>query len=499
MTVTDNGLFGGNRQWLVQVAPDPALFTGGQGALAVELGFEVTVGELLSASVNASAWPFDLPTNNSPYGAGPDGLNVNTTSDTVFAAFGSNPFNNGNPVPVLTIVTQGAGETTLTWGGYDVPLGGGVVVKGARIAQAGTTYNGYQGSLTLGGTLGDAWDNSSGSGRWSDAINWADNTEPTATSAVTFPVGFPNGDSVITLAAAETAAALTLNDNYTLTGGSLTLPAGATISVAAGKTATINSALNVTTWTKSGNGTLTVPNVHADALTVGAGALVTAPNGGTSVLKALSIAGPPNAPSAKIDLTSSAAIVDYPAAGPNPAVTIREQIISGRGGSGLGKMWNGLGITSSTAASSAINSMSVGYANNATMPLGPQTTFRGQTVDTSTVLMRFTRTADANLDGVVNNDDVTIVGANYAPAFAKPFWALGDFDYNGFVDNDDITLLGAFYNPSAPPIPVPTGALANAATVPEPAALILLAGGLLASGVLFAHRNGGFLRSNACG
>ena len=65
-------------------------------------------------------------------------------------------------------------------------------------------------------------------------------------------------------------------------------------------------------------------------------------------------------------------------------------------------------------------------------------------------LCAYTRTGDANLDGVVNNDDVTIVGANYAPGFAKPRWALGDFDYNGFVDNDDVTLLGVYYNP--PPL-----------------------------------------------
>ena len=67
--------------------------------------------------------------------------------------------------------------------------------------------------------------------------------------------------------------------------------------------------------------------------------------------------------------------------------------------------------------------------------------------------MRFTRTGDANLDGIVNNDDVTIVGANFAPGFAKPRWDLGDFDYNGFVDNDDVTLLGVFYNPGGPMVP----------------------------------------------
>ena len=29
-------------------------------------------------------------------------------------------------------------------------------------------------------------------------------------------------------------------------------------------------------------------------------------------------------------------------------------------------------------------------------------------------------------------------------------WYLGDFDYSGMVDDSDVTLLGAFYSPSAP-------------------------------------------------
>ena len=82
----------------------------------------------------------------------------------------------------------------------------------------------------------------------------------------------------------------------------------------------------------------------------------------------------------------------------------------------MGKTWNGQGITSTAAAAAPVNSMSVGYAVNGQLPLGAFPTFRGQTVDASTVLVRFTRTGDANLDGLVNNDDVTIVGANFAPA-----------------------------------------------------------------------------------
>jgi len=104
------------------------------------------------------------------------------------------------------------------------------------------------------------------------------------------------------------------------------------------------------------------------------------------------------------------------------------------------------------------------------LPLGAFTSFRGQTVDSTSVLVAFTRTADANLDGVVNDDDVTIVGASYAPGVAGASWAVGDFDYNGFVDDDDVTLLGAFYNPSASPLAAPG---ASVVAVPEPGSLTL--------------------------
>jgi hypothetical protein len=114
------------------------------------------------------------------------------------------------------------------------------------------------------------------------------------------------------------------------------------------------------------------------------------------------------------------------------------------------------------------------------MPLGPLATFRGQSVDATSVLMAFTRTGDANLDGVVNDDDVTIVGASYAPGVPQAAWALGDFDYNGFVDDDDVTLLGAFYDPLAAPLAGPpaepgaSGSADGVAAVPEPATLKLL-------------------------
>jgi hypothetical protein len=226
--------------------------------------------------------------------------------------------------------------------------------------------------------------------------------------------------------------------------------------------------------------TLTATHVRQSSLTIGAGGKVTTRLGGTtSSLASLSLAGTPAAPTATLDLTNSALVVDYPVAGPSPDATIREQIISGRGGSGLGKTWNGPGITSSQAAADPVNSMSVGYAVNGTLPLGPYADFRGIPVDNSSVLMRYTRTGDANLNGVVDNNDVTIVGANFAPGFEKPRWDLGDFDYNGFVDNNDVTLLGVYYNPGATPIPAPADS-AGVAAVPEPSTLAMLLLGVLA-------------------
>jgi hypothetical protein len=182
------------------------------------------------------------------------------------------------------------------------------------------------------------------------------------------------------------------------------------------------------------------------------------------------------APGATFDLTNNAAIVDYAAT--SPAATVGELILTGRGGPGLGASWSGAGITSSTAATTnrvQPDSRSIGYAENAALPLGALTSFHGVKLDDTSILIAFTRTGDANLDGVVNDDDVTIVGATYAPGVPQPSWALGDFDYNGFVDDDDVTLLGAFYDPSAPLIVRPIVSAEDLRAVPEPASLALLA------------------------
>jgi parallel beta-helix repeat protein len=179
------------------------------------------------------------------------------------------------------------------------------------------------------------------------------------------------------------------------------------------------------------------------------------PSGETSVITSLSLGT-----GATLEIGNNALVIDY--SGASPVETVREKTLSGRGGPGLGASWTGMGITSNAVAQAnqaEPESRSVGYAENALLPLGPYTAFRGVPVDDTAVLIAFTPTGDANLDGLVNDDDVTIVGATYAPGVSQPHWPRGDFDYNGFVDDDDVTLLGVFYEPSANPQVLPPAAL----------------------------------------
>ena len=135
--------------------------------------------------------------------------------------------------------------------------------------------------------------------------------------------------------------------------------------------------------------------------------------------------------------------------------------------------------------------LAIGYGENSALPLGSYTTFAGQTVGSSSILVKFTRGADADLDGIVGNSDVTIVGGKFGAAGSGE-WYFGDFDYSGSCDNADVTALGELFNPSAPPLSgEQLGAQfgsafaaafeggAGGSAVPEPAGLVILGLGAL--------------------
>ncbi len=195
LVVSDLGLNGNtNREWLIEIAPDPTLFGPGGGSVSVELAFEITGTALVGATANDTAWPFQIPGNDPFTGGISAGLQVNLAADNVFASLGSDLFVTGDAVTTLIIETFGSGPTTLSWGGQTLLEGTQFAYVGSRINQAGIAFDGYQGSLSAGsGPDGDF----NGDSLWNctdiDALSGA---IATASSDLSFDM---NGDGIISL------------------------------------------------------------------------------------------------------------------------------------------------------------------------------------------------------------------------------------------------------------------------------------------------------------
>lgn len=220
-------------------------------------------------------------------------------------------------------------------------------------------------------------------------------------------------------------------------------------------------------------GTLTCNGGRQDTLTLaGSAALRSKGSGGaTLALANLSIAGAPGAWTGKLDLADNALVLDYSAA--SPLATARDQIIAGwNGGAG-----NGNGIT--TSSSLAGRALGYGEASDLLGLSGSQTAlWQGQTVDATSVLVRYTLAGDADLSGSVDFPDLTALAAHYGSA---GLWSEGDFNHDGQVNFFDLTALSSNYG-NVLAGAVPTGAVdfsadlaAAFASVPEPGGALPLA------------------------
>jgi len=274
------------------------------------------------------------------------------------------------------------------------------------------------------------------------------------------------------------------NGTYTLSGGTLTDPAivvgkngsGAFVqNTASGPSTLIATSLTISGGTGTGSynyqaGVLNVSNIqintggvftHAAAGAVSANALalsgtgqyiMTAGNNKALVLNSLSITG-----ASTLDVNDNAVIVNYGSDTTHSARdAIRNLLKNGRNaGAAQAAPWNGAGGIVSTYANQNGNgfNLAVGYADNtdlaAVRASGSYTTFGGQTVASNTVLVQLTRGADATLDGVVDGQDVAIIGTH----FQKPGsgqWCFGDFDYSGTCDGSDVAVLGTTFGKTSP-------------------------------------------------
>lgn len=326
------------------------------------------------------------------------------------------------------------------------------------------------------------------SGSWSNAANWTSGIAGAAGDTAYF--GSSAAPRLVTVDGARTAGMFAFDSaqSYTIGGSTISLDglAGqsaiyvatgshqidAPISAVDALTITVapaGSTLTLTTLqptnaaiTKAGAGTAILNNVRAASLSVNAGRLRVAPTGttaATSSVSALSIAGMTDAWSATLDLADNAMIVNY--TGTSPLATIRNQIKSGSSA-----MWSGTGITSSIAASVAIDGSNIhktalGYAEASELGLN---NFAGLPIAGNAVVIRYTLAGDANLDGMVNAIDFNAVATKFGSAASN--WTTGDFNYDGTINSLDFDLLAVNFNFSQP-IP----AVLSASLIPEPAAI----------------------------
>jgi hypothetical protein len=132
-----------------------------------------------------------------------------------------------------------------------------------------------------------------------------------------------------------------------------------------------------------------------------------------------------------LDITNNRIIIDG-ATNPSTEGWLLKCLASGYNGG----LWNGPGIDSSMAAASG-GVYGVGFAD-ANDPGVPGLT-SGQ------VEVAYTLVGDANMDGVVNSIDFSILATNFNQAVSQG-WEDGDFNYDGRVNGADFLMMVQNFN-----------------------------------------------------
>jgi HEAT repeat protein len=373
-------------------------------------------------------------------------------------------------------------QTTVTGlSGISQPL---PVLNGFEITAGQSTWNGANGAS------------------WNSAGNWAEGDVPTGKGRnATFAGmgGSVNVQSPVTVGFINLTgsnytiggATITLDDNSvnsSVSGGvtgraaiavgstssfnqlissPLMLAKDTTVTVTrAQQTLTLSSLQSSNSWlTKAGPGTLALNNVRATGLAVNGGRVHVLPGrsaGGTSAVGSLTVTA-----GATLDLADQDMVINYSAA--TPIAAIRSLLASAFAGGS----WTGTGITSSTAATIAGNpslphKTALGYAEAADVLAAGASSFSGQPVDGTTVILRYTLAGDANLDGTVNALDFNAVASNFGGSMRE--WANGDYNYDGTVNSMDFAAVAMNFNQL---LPAPAALPLAASLVPEPSAALL--------------------------
>jgi hypothetical protein len=202
--------------------------------------------------------------------------------------------------------------------------------------------------------------------------------------------------------------------------GSLSFAASSIARVASGASVTLTSPFNWTNGTFGGDGTI----IAAAGVTVSNSVT----KNGTALLKVVGSLTVNTG--AKLDAGAGDLLIDY--TGSSPAATIRGYLKTGYNTGN----WNGTGIASTMAQNDSTKLTALGYAEAADVGI---TTFDGLSVDSTTLLVKYTYYGDSSLDGKVDlGNDFNLFLQGYLNHGST--WELGDYNYDGQVTTADFDL-----------------------------------------------------------
>ncbi len=132
------------------------------------------------------------------------------------------------------------------------------------------------------------------------------------------------------------------------------------------------------------------------------------------------------------NLQESSLIIDYD--GSSPYDEVKGWIASAYNGGN----WTGSGIIAACNA----DDYALGLADTANPAFRAPADLEGEPFDDTSVLVKYTFYADANLDGQVGTKDVTALINGWNGAYTgDPRWTVGDFNYDGQIGTKDVTKL----------------------------------------------------------
>jgi hypothetical protein len=137
----------------------------------------------------------------------------------------------------------------------------------------------------------------------------------------------------------------------------------------------------------------------------------------------------------RLNLNDNDLILDYTGSTGSPMNDIVAKLTEGRGASPTGI------YSAATNDSGGLHALGVAEARDA-LGLGSlgSGTFSGQSVDATTVLVKYTYSGDANLDGRITGDDYAAIDFAILTPTATG-WFNGDFNYDGLITGDDYSVI----------------------------------------------------------